>query len=182
MSSMHENHIPPMNFHELAARRCSIRNFESARKIPREVLERILDAGRLAPSAKNLQPWKFKVISSPGLLEKIYPCYPRDWIRSAPCLLVVTGERSAAWVRSQDGYNSIETDLTIAMDHLILAAAYEGVGSCWIAAFDPAMLREALQLMPNEDVFAFTPLGYAAPDYLPVPKSRKSLEEVAEFL
>ena len=171
-----------MNFLELVAGRCSIRSFQHDRKIPEDVLHRILEAGRLAPSAKNLQPWTFKVVTSPGLLEKIYASYPREWIRSAPCILVVTGDRSEAWVRRHDGYNSLETDLAIAMDHLILAAAYEGVGSCWIGAFDPAILREALHLEPEEEIFAFTPLGYAAPDAEPTAKRRKPFHEVVEFL
>jgi nitroreductase len=87
--------------------------------------------------------------------------------------------RDEAWVvRSIDGYNSIETDLTIAMDNLVLAATYEGVGTCWIAAFAPDILREALQLKPNEEIFAFTPLGYAASDAVALPKRRKSLGEI----
>jgi nitroreductase len=171
-----------MNFHELVAARKSIRRFDPERNVPDEILRRILDAGRLAPSAKNLQPWKFRLISSPGLLQKIHACYARDWIRTAPHLLVVSGSRNAAWVRRQDGYNSLETDLTIAMDHMVLAATFEGVGTCWIAAFDPEVLREALQLEPDEVVFAFTPLGYAAPDDGSLPKTRKTFEEVVEFL
>jgi nitroreductase len=181
MSITHEN-TRPMSFHRLAAERCSIRSFEKYRPLPEDVMKRILDAGRLAPSGKNLQPWSFIVVSSPGMLEKIYPCYPRDWIQSAPHLLIVKGRRSEAWVRRKDGYSSLETDLAIAMDHMILAAAWEGVGSCWIAAFDRDILYQALGLTDDEAIFAFTPLGYPAPDARPVPKTRKSLEEVAVFL
>ena len=115
------------------------------------------------------------------MLEKIYPCYKRDWIQTAPCILIVSGDRNNAWVRRQDNYNSIETDLTIVMDHLILAAAWEGLGTCWIAAFESEILRQALQLEPNVEVFAFTPLGYAATDALPAPKKRKSLEEITTY-
>ncbi|NTW56144.1 MAG: nitroreductase [Chlorobiaceae bacterium] len=171
-----------MDFYELVSKRCSVRSFDTGRSIPDEVLLRILDAGRLAPSASNLQPWRFHLVRSPEVLAKIHPCYSRDWIRSAPCLLIVSGKPGNAWVRRRDNYNSIETDLTIAMDHMILAAAYEGVGTCWIAAFDPAVLHEALGLAPDEVVFAFTPLGYAAEDYTPIAKNRKSLDEIAVFL
>ncbi len=170
-----------MDFYDLVSKRCSIRSFERNRAIPQEVLNRILNAGRVAPSACNLQPWHFHVVKSPEILEKIYPTYSRDWIQSAPCLLIVSGDRNNAWVRRQDNYNSIETDLTIVMDHLILAAAWEGLGTCWIAAFDPEIIREALQLEPNVDVFAFTPLGYAAPDSLPAVKKRKALEEITSY-
>jgi nitroreductase len=171
-----------MNFYDLVAKRSSVRSFNPEKPIPEAVLHRILEAGRVAPSAKNLQPWRFIVVTSPDQLKKIYPAYARDWIQDAPALLIVTGRRSQAWVRSKDGYNSLETDLTIAMDHLILAATYEGVGTCWIAAFDPEILHEALPLRPDEEIFAFTPLGYAAPDTETRPKSRKTLEEIATFL
>ena len=170
-----------MDFYDLVTKRCSIRSFERNRNIPKEVLNRILNAGRMAPSANNLQPWHFHLVSSSDVLEKIYPCYKRDWIQSAPCLLVVSGKRDSAWVRRHDSYNSLETDLTIAMDHLILAATWEGIGSCWIAAFDPDTIREALQLEPNVEIFAFTPLGYAAPDATPTPKNRKSLADITSF-
>jgi nitroreductase len=170
-----------LDFYDLVIKRCSIRSYERNRSIPEEVLNRILNAGRVAPSANNLQPWHFHVIRSTEILEKIYPCYKHDWIQSAPCILIVTGDRNRAWVRRQDNYNSIETDLTIVMDHLILAATWEGVGTCWIAAFDPNILREALKLEPNIEVFAFTTLGYAAQDSFPLPKKRKSLEEITSF-
>lgn len=171
-----------MDFYDLVTRRCSIRSFEKKKVIPDDVLHRILYAGRMAPSAKNLQPWHFHVIRTPEMLEKIYSCYSRDWIKTAPCILIVTGERDKAWVRSQDGYNSIETDLAIVMDHLVLAATWEGIGTCWIAAFDPGIIGEALQLKPNEELFAFTPLGYTAENALPVEKTRKSLDEITDFL
>ena len=171
-----------MDFYDLVTRRSSIRSFQCDKAIPQEVLLRILDAGRLAPSAKNLQPWRFRIVRSPELLEKIYPAYNRDWLKSAPCILIVSGKRHEAWVRSKDGYNSLETDLAIVMDHLILAAAWEGVGSCWIAAFDPDILHEALQLDLDEEIFALTPLGYAAADAEPRPKTRKSLDKITVFL
>jgi nitroreductase len=170
-----------MDFYDLVIKRSSIRSFDRNRTIPEAVLNRILNAGRVAPSACNLQPWHFHVVRSPEILEQIYPCYQRDWIQSAACLLIVSGDRNGAWVRRQDNYNSIETDLTIVMDHLILAATWEGLGSCWIAAFDPGIIREALHLEPNVEIFAFTPLGYAAPDALPTPKMRKELDEITSF-
>jgi len=79
-----------MDFYELVASRSSIRSFDQTRLIPDEVLQRVLNAGRMAPSAKNLQPWRFHVVHSPEMLQKIYPCYSRDWIQNAPCLLMVS--------------------------------------------------------------------------------------------
>jgi nitroreductase len=171
-----------MNLHELVETRKSVRGYDPDRPVSRELLERVLDAGRLAPSAKNLQPWKFLLISSPEMLSKVRPCYERDWFRQAPHILAVTGDRQTAWVRPSDGWNSLETDLGIAMDHLVLAAHAEGLATCWISAFDPAMLHEALGLGQTEEVFAITPLGYASADAQTRPKTRKPLEEVVRYL
>ena len=149
-----------MDFYELIRNRESIRNYDPERPLEKDVLYRILEAGRLAPSAVNFQPWRFLVISSEEMLAKVRPCYGRDWFSGAPHILVVVGFPDEAWVREKDGYNSLETDLTIAMDHMILAAEYEGVATCWVGAYDPYLLREALSLKENEIVYSITPLGY----------------------
>ncbi len=172
-----------MEFYKLIKCRESIRNYDPDKPVPEEVLHRILEAGRLAPSAANRQPWKFLLISSADMLDKVRMCYKGEWFRKAPHILIVKGNRDDAWTRKYDGYNSIETDLTIAMDHLILAAANEGVGSCWIAAFDPVILRESLDLKENEAVFAITPLGYPEDGYQPGhAKNRKEISEIVEYL
>jgi nitroreductase len=171
-----------MDFHELVESRNSVRGYDPSRPVPKEVLTRILDAGRLAPSAKNLQPWKFLVIQSPEMLDTVRPCYGREWFRQAPLILVIKGDRNAAWVRSSDRWNSLETDLAIAMDHIVLAAQAEGVATCWISAFDPALLHNVLNLTPDEEIFAITPLGYASPDAETRPKTRKPFDEVVEYL
>ncbi len=111
-------------------------------QIDERIINRILNAGRIAPSAANRQPWKFVVVQSKDKLEKLHQCYGRDWFHNAPYVLVVKGYKNLAWERPYDGYNALETDLTIAMDHMILAAEFEGVGTCWIAAFDPEKLND----------------------------------------
>lgn len=172
-----------MEFRELIKFRESVRNYDSKKPVPRDVLDRILEVGRMAPSAANRQPWKFLLISSSEMLSKVRMCYKGEWFRKAPHILVVMGNRDYAWTRKYDGYNSIETDLTIAMDHLILAAANEGVGSCWIAAFDPVILRKSLDLKENEVVFAITPLGYPEDSYQPGhARKRKAISEIVEYL
>jgi nitroreductase len=172
-----------MDFYELIRTRESIRNYDPDRPLDEETLHRILEAGRLAPSAVNFQPWKFLVISSPEMLAKIRPCYGREWFLDAPHILVVVGYRDQAWVRNYDGYNSLETDLTIALDHMILAAEYEGVATCWVGAYDPDILREALALKENEIVYSITPLGYPKTGFEKKGnKKRKALEEIVEFL
>ncbi len=82
-----------------------------------------------------------------------------------------------------DGYDSIETDLSIAMTYIILAAADLGIASCWIGAFDEKELRKILKLKENEVVFAITPLGYPDENYKPKDsKDRKKLDEIIRFL
>ena len=172
-----------MDFYDLIRNRESIRNYDPARPLSEEVMGRILEAGRLAPSAVNYQPWRFLVVSSAEMLAKVRPCYPRPWFHDAPHVLVVTGKEDEAWVREADGYNSLETDLTIALGHMILAAEFEGVGTCWVAAYNPAILREALALADDETVYSITPLGYPKPGFEKKGnKKRKAIEEVVDFL
>ena len=172
-----------MNYYELIESRESIRSYDPSRQVPEDVLKRILNAGRLAPSAANKQPWKFLLVSSDEMLAEIRKCYKGEWFQSAPHILIVKGDKNEAWTRAADNYNSLETDLTIAMDHMILAAENEGIGTCWIAAFDPAALRSALNLPSNEAVFAITPLGYTPDGFKKkADKKRKPLDEVASIL
>jgi len=172
-----------MEYTDLIRSRESIRNYNPNRPVPKEILEKILNAGRLAPSACNCQPWKFLVISSPAVLAKVKACYNRDWFKDTPHILVVLGLRDQAWNRSYDGYNSIETDVAIAMTHIVLAAENEGVGTCWIAAYDPELLKEALNSDSNQLIFGITPLGYPKPGFQKsLIKKRKSLKDIVEFL
>jgi nitroreductase len=172
-----------MEYADLIITRESIRNYDPDKPVPKEVLQMILKAGSLAPSACNYQPWKFLVVSSPAMLEKVRACYHRDWFKDAPQIVIVVGLKDQAWNRSYDGYNSVETDAAIALTHIILAAENEGVGTCWVAAYNPAILRKALNLKKNEEAFGITPLGYPKPGFKKsLSKKRKSLEDIVEFL
>ncbi|RKX82758.1 MAG: nitroreductase [Spirochaetes bacterium] len=171
-----------MDFYDVVKIRHSLRNYDPNRKVPREVIERILNAGRLAPSAVNNQPWRFIVTDSEKALKDVHSCYHASWFQDAPNVLIVAGDYDKAWVRG-DGYNSLETDLAIAMDHIILAAANEGVGTCWIAAFNPFALRKVLKLKASEQVFTITPLGYPKEGFKDDKRrSRKPLDDVAEWI
>ena len=171
-----------MEFTELINVRESVRNFDPERPVPKDIILRILNAGRVAPSAKNLQPWRFIVISASPLLNRVKECYKRDWIKDAPHILVALGLKGQAWIRTYDSYNSVETDVTIAMTHIILAAENEGIGACWIAAYDPQCLSEVINPAENEIIYGMIPLGYPKPGYKKVlNKKRKSLEEIVEF-
>jgi nitroreductase len=172
-----------MDFFELIKNRKSIRDYDPERPVEIEKLQQIVDAGRLAPSAANRQPWRFYLISSAANLEKIRPCYDKAWFADAPHVLIAAGKRADAWVRSSDGYNALETDLTIAMDHIILAAEALGVATCWIAAFDPDKLKQTGIHEPDEVVFAITPLGYPKKGFvMSGRKIRKPINEVVKFI
>lgn len=147
-----------MDFSDLVRTRSSVRAYRSD-PLPAATLDAIFQEVRLAPSAANRQPWKILLISSREWLDKVHAAYPRSWFMEAPHVVVVTGALDRAWQRSYDGYNSLETDLAILMDHLILAAWNHGAGTCWIANFEPDVLRRNLGLGPEERVFAMTPLG-----------------------
>lgn len=168
-----------MDFYQLIENRESIRDYNPNSKIPKEVLNKVLNAGRLAPSASNRQPWEFVLVSSQEKLEEVRNCYQRDWFNNAPHILIVVGDKSKSWVRAADAYNSIETDLAIAMDHIVLAAENEGLGACWIIAFDYQKLARAIGLKENEVIYCMTPLGYQNDGFKKKKnKIRKTLEEV----
>ncbi|HUI71062.1 MAG TPA: nitroreductase family protein [Spirochaetia bacterium] len=171
-----------MDFRDVICGRESVRSYDPNKPVDKLVLERILEAGRVAPSAANRQPWRFVLVSSRENLLKLKRCYARPWFQDAPHILVVVGKVGDAWTR-QDGYNSIETDLAIAMDHMILAAENEGVATCCIAAYDPGILRSALGLGPDERVYTITTLGYPRSGYTKkIRKERKQLAEVVTYL
>ena len=170
------------DYYELIRDRRSIRAYEPGKIVPGEVLGRILDAGRLAPTASNRQPVDFHLVKEENVLSKLHKCYSRSWFHSAPSVLVLTGRREDAWVRSYDGFNSLEIDAAIMMDHMILAAESEGVSTCWIIAFDPVVVRETLELKDDEIPLIMTPLGYFPDGYKKreMPE-RKNLEDMVTY-
>lgn len=171
-----------MEFAKVITGRESIRNYDPTKPVDKAILEKILDAGRIAPSAANRQPWRFLLISSREMLTQVRRCYQKPWFQDAPHVLVVAGRTGEAWAR-EDGWNSIETDLTIAMDHMVLAAENEGVATCWISNFEMAVLRSALGLSSEDRVYAITPLGYPRPGFSKKgQRQRKPLADVVKYL
>jgi nitroreductase len=164
-----------MNFRELIRKRYSVRAYKPD-AVEEDKLARILEAARLAPTAANRQPFRVIVIPTKGREEELRRIYGREWFTQAPLVLAICAVPGESWVRKYDGWNAAEVDATIAMTHVILAAADEGLGTCWIAAFDPKAAREVLGLPPDVVPSAFTPLGYAS-DSLP-PKKRRPSDEL----
>ena len=166
-----------MSFLELAARRVSVRGYRPD-PVPDDLLAKVLEAGRLAPSAANRQPWRFVVVRDRAARHALKPAYPRDWFVDAPVVIVVGVDTGAAWSRA-DGKSYADVDGAIAMDHMTLCAADLGLGTCWIGAFDAAVVRRALNLPGGVDPLAMTPLGYAADAGRP--KSRRPIAELVHY-
>lgn len=149
-----------MDFYDVVRKRRSIRNFQST-PVSDEAAARIAAAVNAAPTACNRQPFCFKLIRSVQLKEQLGACCRQSFPGEAPAILAVISDPEAAWSRG-DGFNSADTDMAIAMEHAILAATAEGLGSCWVCAFDAAKAAEVLEVAPPRRVAALCPLGYPA--------------------
>jgi len=163
-----------MQFSELITKRYSVRAYKPD-PVADEPLQQVLEAARLAPTAANRQPFQLIVIHTAGREAELKRIYGKDWFVQAPLVICACGIPARSWVR-RDGKDYCDVDVAIAMDHLILAAADLGLGTCWIGAFDPAAAREVLGLPDDVEPIAFTPLGYPADQ--PGPKKRKPLSEL----
>jgi len=168
-----------MSFLELIKKRYSCRAYLD-KEIPKELLEQVLEAGCLAPTAANRQAFKIVVIETKKYKEVLAGVYGREWFISAPYVLAVAASNSGSWIRPYDERPHHEVDASIVMDHLILSAADLGLGTCWVCAFDPEKAKGLLALEDDFIPVAFTPLGYAA-DQLKE-KKRKDEEELVIYL
>ncbi len=170
-----------MEFKEVVKARYSCKKFDSA-QVEKEKLDAILEAGRLAPTAKNLQEQHIYVVQSAEALAKIDSVTPCRY--GAPTVLVVAFDKNNVFTYPGGKRDSGVEDATIVATHLILAAADEGVDSCWINFLDPEKLAEVLGLPENEEVLMVLDLGYAAEGAGPLPNhtSRKDLDETVSYL
>jgi len=166
-----------MEFSELITKRYSVRAYKPD-PVEDEKLHQVLEAARLAPTAANRQPFQLIVIHTAGREAELKRIYGQDWFVQPPLVIGICALPARAWTR-RDGKNYADVDVTIAMDHLILAAADLGLGACWIGAFDPAAAREVLGLPDDVEPLAFTPLGYPADQ--PGTKKRKALSELVRY-
>ena len=170
-----------MEFKEVIRRRYSCRRF-SDRQVEAASLAAILEAGRRAPTARNAQEQRIYVVQSPEGLQKLDALSRCRY--GAPTVLVVAYDKNGAFAYPGGKYDSGAEDASIVATHLILAAADEGVDSCWVNFCDPDKVAEAFGLPENEAVLTLMPLGYAAEGAGPGPKhaDRKPLEETVSFL
>lgn len=170
-----------MDFLKLARERYSCKKYDGS-PITKEQLNVILEAGRLAPTAKNLQEYHIYVLESQKYLEKIDKVTMCRY--GAPTVLVVVYDKNNAFVYPGGKYNTGAEDATIVATHMMLAAQSVGVDSCWVNLFDPDMAAKELNLPENEVVVMMLDLGHRAEGVEPLPNhnKRKSLEEAVTYL
>ena len=166
-----------MEFNDILNRRYSCRAF-AAQAVEQEKVDRILEAGRIAPTAVNRQPVHIWAVSRPETLEAIKGVTRSNY--GAPVLLVVGCRPADAWVRRYDGKNGAEVDAAIVATYLMLAAENEGLATLWVGSFAPAMLRDLLPSAEGYELVAMINVGYPAPDSNPsvIHADRKTLGEL----
>lgn len=159
------------DFLKLAAERYSVRSFRPE-PVAAETLEAILEAGRIAPTACNLQPQRVLVIEGDEAREKLPRCTKSHF--GAPTALLVCCNTKESWRREYDGKPSGDIDAAIVTTHMMLAAASLGVGSTWVMHFDPEAIRREFAIPPHIEPVALLVMGYPAADAAPAPGHSKT--------
>ena len=159
---------------EAIKKRQSVRSYQD-KEIPEEILQQILEAGRLAPSAKNTQSWKFIVVKDKDLRKKLVPaCKNQEFVGEASVVIAGCGT-NPDYVMS-NGEHAYSIDLAIALDHMSLEATSLGLGTCWIGAFYQDQVKEILGVPEGVRITSLMPLGY--PEKLGTKTERKPLSEI----
>ena len=166
-----------MDVFEAIEKRYSVRGYKPD-PVEDDKLRQVLEAARRAPTAANRQPFRMLVVHTAGREEELARVYGRRWLTQAPLVIAFVAVPGEAWRRMDDKPYD-EVDATIAMDHLVLAATALGLGTCWIAAFDPDAAREVFGLPDDVELVALTPLGY--PDKASANTPRRPLEELVRY-
>jgi nitroreductase len=161
--------------------RRSIRRYKDT-PVERDIIEQVLDAARLAPSWKNLQCWRFLVLTTPAGKEALLSAFADDnpgkkALLQAPVAIVVCADPAES--DRSHGIEYYVADASIAFEHLCLAAHALGLGTCWMGLFDEAEMKAGLKIPDNMRVVGVTPLGY--PDQQPKPRPRRELSEIAFY-
>ena len=171
-----------MDFIELAQERFSCKNYDAEKQVSESALNRILEAGRLAPTAKNLQEQHIYVATTPDTLSKIDKCTPCRY--NAPTVLIVAFNKNNVYTYPGGKRDSGIEDATIVATHMMLAAQSLGVNSCWVNFFDPEKMHNLLGLPQDEEILMILDLGYAAEGVKPLPNhySRKPIQQTVTHI
>lgn len=165
-----------MDVFEAIEKRYSARTFEP-RAVEDETLRRLFEAARLAPSAKNLQEWRFVVARDPETISRLGEAAFQPFVGRAPVVIACCAEWDGYVMRC--GLPSYPIDVAIAVDHFTLAATALGLGTCWIGKFDPDEVRRVLGIPAEIHVVELLVLGYPADS--PKSKRRLPLEEIVKY-
>ena len=165
-----------MNMLELSGARFSARKYTNEAESKQD-LDYILECVRLAPSACNRQPWKFILVKSEEAKTKLRECYNRDWFTTAPMYIICMKNPEENWIRKDDDKAHGDIYLAIATEHLCLAAAERGLGTCWVCNYDVAKMKEYFPVEDFEAV-AIIPIGHIADDCPRAEKKRKDLSDI----
>jgi nitroreductase len=161
--------VNELQFEEVLAKRRSIRKYKDT-PVSKEVIVKILEAARIAPSASHRQPWHFIVVENKETIKKLAK---REWAAEAPVMIVGLADQEAS-------PNRCLNDLGIALEHIVLAATNLGLGTCWMGQTGrEEMIKDLLNIPYNFKVIAVVPLG--VPDETPAPKERKSLDAIVSW-
>jgi nitroreductase len=171
-----------MDFMDVVTSRKSVRDYQD-KIVEEEKLEKILEAARLAPSWANKQCTRYIVIKNKKTIEELASTFI-GWIKQAPIVIAACANPKDSGTHNNMDYYLV--DVGISMEHLVLGATDQGIGTCWIGGFDEAKVKKTLQIPENIKVVALTPLGYPAAlsmrSKLVLSSSgaekRKSLEEI----
>ena len=163
-----------MDIYEAIENRYSVRSYQD-RQIEQAKLERVLDAGRMAPSARNAQDWKFIIVQERDLRESIAKAAEQPFLARAPVILAVVATDPER--RMECGVLSGPVDCAMAIDHMTLAAVSEGLGTCWIGHFNQDACCKLLDVPPTAVIIELLAMGY--PGDKPALKSRKPINDVA---
>ena len=169
-----------MSFLDLAKRRYSVRNYVQ-RKVEKEKLEYIIEAGRIAPTAANVQPQRLLVLESGEGLEKLRKAAN---IFNAPAAVVVFGDEADVWTRPQDGKKTIDIDASIVTDHMLHAATDMGLGTLWMTWFDPSVIMKEFNVPKNYVPVNILLMGYTEGNPLSPDRharTRKDLEDTVFY-
>jgi nitroreductase len=168
-----------MDIYGAIKKRTSVRGYRPT-PVEEEKLMRILDAARLAPSGKNGQPWTFIVVRDAQTRAKLVEaCRGQAFVGEAPVVVCVCGREELAYQKMGGYWNSLPVDIGISLEHLMLAAAAEGLGTCWVGAFVEEDVRKLLEVPAEIKIVALTPIGYPAEEHAFRP--RKKLEEIVMY-
>ena len=171
-----------MNFDEIVSERYSVREY-AEREVEEETLLKILEAGRLAPTARNQQPQHIYVVKSKEALKKLAEITPMTY--GAPVVLVFTYDKDKEWHNPlEEGYTSGQQDVSIVASSIMFKAVEEGLGTVWCNYFPPTEIKKALNIADSEVVAILMPLGYPSETSTPRPmhSERKALEETVTVI